>query len=615
MLKNEDIICISSIDWDFIWQGHQEIMTRLARNGNRVLFIENTGVRAPRLSDAGRLKSRILNWKKGVYGIRKIEERLYVYSPLVLPFPYMKPARFINKRLMFSVLFRWLKAVGFQEPVVWTFLPTGLSLDLIEGMNPKAVIYYCIDSFQASSKDARKIRSTEKLMLGRADLVFVTSMELHDYCSRQNANVHYFPFGVNMENFIRALDLPDGVPADLKPIKRPIAGYIGGIHKWIDMELVRYAARENRDVSFVFCGPLQTDIAPVKDMPNVTFLGQKGTAELPLYVRHFDVALIPYSITDYTRNVYPTKLNEYLSVGKRVVSTDLPEVAKFNRDNGNIVSVAGSAPEFSEAIRRAISAPPDREEKMRAIDTARLNSWTNKLEKMSVLIEDVMARKSRDRENTWKSNLSKVYTATRRRLAPALAAALLCCLVIFYTPLLWVLAGPLYVKETPRKSDAIVALGAGVGESGKAGEGYQERVDTAVKLYREGMAPVIVYSSGYKYIMEEAEVMRALSVFMGVDANAILVDESPANTYEMIRDIADLAEKKDWKSVIIVSSPYHLLRLKLLSEKYLKDVNVYLVPVERASFYEKGNMVKWSQIKGIAREYAAILYYKLKGYI
>ena len=30
MLQNEDIICISSIDWDFIWQGHQEIMTRLA---------------------------------------------------------------------------------------------------------------------------------------------------------------------------------------------------------------------------------------------------------------------------------------------------------------------------------------------------------------------------------------------------------------------------------------------------------------------------------------------------------------------------------------------------------------------------------------------------------
>ena len=99
MIKNEDIICISSIDWDFIWQGHQEIMTRLARNGNRVLFIENTGVRTPNFRDLGRIKSRISNWKRGIHGIRKIENGLYVYSPIVLPFPYWKVARFINKRL------------------------------------------------------------------------------------------------------------------------------------------------------------------------------------------------------------------------------------------------------------------------------------------------------------------------------------------------------------------------------------------------------------------------------------------------------------------------------------------------------------------------------------
>ena len=63
MLKNEDIICISSIDWDFIWQGHQEIMTRLARQGNRVLFIENTGVRVPNFRDIGRIRKRLVNWK------------------------------------------------------------------------------------------------------------------------------------------------------------------------------------------------------------------------------------------------------------------------------------------------------------------------------------------------------------------------------------------------------------------------------------------------------------------------------------------------------------------------------------------------------------------------
>jgi len=69
MLKNENIICISSIDWDFIWQGHQEIMSVLAKSGNKVIFIENTGVRAPGIRDVPRIKNRIRNWFKGVKGI------------------------------------------------------------------------------------------------------------------------------------------------------------------------------------------------------------------------------------------------------------------------------------------------------------------------------------------------------------------------------------------------------------------------------------------------------------------------------------------------------------------------------------------------------------------
>ena len=45
MLRNRTVVCLSSIDWDFLWQGHQQIMATLARAGNRVVFVENTGVR------------------------------------------------------------------------------------------------------------------------------------------------------------------------------------------------------------------------------------------------------------------------------------------------------------------------------------------------------------------------------------------------------------------------------------------------------------------------------------------------------------------------------------------------------------------------------------------
>jgi hypothetical protein len=55
MLSGHDIFLISSIEWDFNWQGHQEIASRLASMGNRVLYVENMGIRSPGLHDVGRV--------------------------------------------------------------------------------------------------------------------------------------------------------------------------------------------------------------------------------------------------------------------------------------------------------------------------------------------------------------------------------------------------------------------------------------------------------------------------------------------------------------------------------------------------------------------------------
>ena len=62
MITGRDIVYISSIEWTFLWQVHQEVALRLARAGNRVLYIENMGVRSPGLKDASRILSRLKHW-------------------------------------------------------------------------------------------------------------------------------------------------------------------------------------------------------------------------------------------------------------------------------------------------------------------------------------------------------------------------------------------------------------------------------------------------------------------------------------------------------------------------------------------------------------------------
>src|SRR6267143_2774733 len=117
MISGQNILCISSIDWDFIWQGHQEIMSTLAARGNRVLFLENTGVRPPRLSDIPRLRNRVRNWWRGTKGFREERQNLFVFSPMVLPFPYSRVAQLINGRVLRQALRRWMRATGFHSPI------------------------------------------------------------------------------------------------------------------------------------------------------------------------------------------------------------------------------------------------------------------------------------------------------------------------------------------------------------------------------------------------------------------------------------------------------------------------------------------------------------------
>jgi hypothetical protein len=177
-MSRHDILCISSIDWDFIWQGHQEIMSTLAADGHRVLFIENTGVRAPTVGDLPRIRKRFTNWWRATKGFREERPNLFVYSPLLLPFPYSRFARWANLFFIRRALRRWMEVTGFRRPLVWTFLPTPLALDLIGTFDRQLTIYYCIDDFVSSSPGARRIVDSERRLFKEADLVFVTSEQL-----------------------------------------------------------------------------------------------------------------------------------------------------------------------------------------------------------------------------------------------------------------------------------------------------------------------------------------------------------------------------------------------------------------------------------------------------
>jgi uncharacterized SAM-binding protein YcdF (DUF218 family)/glycosyltransferase involved in cell wall biosynthesis len=613
MTRGSDIVCISSIDWDFIWQGHQEIMSTLAARGHRVLFLENTGVRSPSMRDLPRLRQRVRNWWKGTKGFREERPNLFVYSPIVLPLPYSRIARWLNRALLLRSMRRWMRAVGFSRPVVWTFLPTPLTLDLIREFDPQLTVYYCIDDFASSSVGAKRIVTSEEALFVTADLVFVTSEKLRERAARHSDHVHVFPFGVKFDAFNRVREEQSDNPEDIAALRRPVAGYVGGLHQWVDQDLLAAVATKLPAFSIALVGPEQTDLSALRKVPNIFLLGLKPHQDLPRYVKAFDVGLVPYRLTDYTANVYPTKLNEYLAMGIPVVATDLPEIRRFNANHGDVVAMAGDPDTFAEAVKRSL-APSSLADVQARVAVAESNSWQSRITQMEQRIDEAIEQRQLQRTG-WEQTLRRLYRRTRSRVAWGIVALVAVYLLVFQTNLLWWTAEPLKATVPPQPADAIVVFAGGVGESGKAGGGAQERLKQAIDLYRAGLAQYMVLSSGYVYSFREAESMRALAIDQGVPAGNIVLEQRAANTYENVTFVKMILDDHHWTSILLVSSPYHMRRALGVWHKLAPDITVIPSPPGSSQFYDHGRGATLEQVRGIAQEYVAMLAYWRRGWL
>ena len=130
-----------------------------------------------------------------------------------------------------------------------------------------------------------------------------------------------------------------------------------------------------------------------KENPNIYLLGKKEHKGLPGYVANFDACIIPYLLNEYTETVYPTKLNEYLIMGKPVIATSIPEVDKFDAENRNVIEVTKTKESFVAKIEEALRKKDTPEIKQERINVALKSDWPSRIEKMSSHMEAVLKKK------------------------------------------------------------------------------------------------------------------------------------------------------------------------------------------------------------------------------
>ena len=588
-------------------------MSLFAKNGNRVFFIDNTGARMPKIKDMPRIKKRFTNWIKGLKGIRKEKKNLYVFSPMVFPFPYSGICKYINGTILLTVIRAWMKTFNFYNPIIFIFLPTQLSLYMADKIeSKKLLIYYCVDRFASVPGISKKIKITENKILKEADLVFAVTETLRNDCLQHCNKVDTFYFGVDTEKFISSRNR-NVTPEEIRRLSSPIIGYVGGVHQWIDLELIYKIATSHPEYSIVMVGPVQINI-PLSFRNNIYFLGQKSHDDIPFYINSFSVCIVPYRLAQYTLAGRPTKLNEYLMMGKPVVSTNLPEVELFARLNKGIIEIAQTHEDFIRAVERSLSQNNTDREKQR-IEIANSYSWSSIAERMSVVIENKVSFKMRDIEMHWKDILIDFYERIQKKISKLIFLIAFFYIVIFCTPFVWFLASPLKIYDVPKKTDVIVVFGGGVGETGSPGKSTIERARYASQLYMQGLAHKIIFSSGYTYNSNDAENMKLFAVSIGVPLNDIILEQKSGSAYENVKFSTEILRRKGYKSILLVSVDYNMRRVSLVFHKVAKDITVYYMPVPQNQFYSKQGRINLEQIRGILHEYLGIIYYLYKGYI
>jgi len=368
LLRGRDMLCFSH-DWrgDPLSKTH---LMRLLSQNNRVLWVNSIGYRAPSVSrrDLGRAFKKL---SAAMQPLCEPEPNLFVLSPFVIPAYGLASMRALNSRLLRFQVKRAMRRLGFQRPINWVFNPAA---GLVAGtLGEDLLIYYCVDEYTAFSGVATQaLAALEERLLRRADLVLVSAERLLDSKARINRRIALVRHGVDFDHFRRALDPETEVPQELAVLPRPVIGYFGLIAQdWVDVNLLALVAQRLPRASLVLLGKVTMNVSALERLPNVHFLGRKPYATLPSYCKGFDVAVIPFPVSEVTLNANPLKAREYIAAGLPVVSTPIPEVEILGECH-----IGATAEEFVDQLAITLRAPGPSHCRS---ETMRQQSWRARL--------------------------------------------------------------------------------------------------------------------------------------------------------------------------------------------------------------------------------------------
>ena len=352
-----DIVALSHLRWDFVFQRPQHLVTRAAGR-HRVLFVEE-----PIAGDRLRME------------LREVAPNVTV-ARLHVP-PNMPPAE--RDATLAVELHHAVRGWRRRQLVVWHW--SVMMEPVSRLLDADVTVYDCMDELSLFRDAPRELVARESELLARADVVFTGGVSLWEAKRHRHANVHAFPSAVDLAHFVQGrYTQPE--PRQLARIGTPRFVYSGVIDERINLGLVRRLAETGLG-EVVLVGPVaKIKEAEVPKHRRIHRLGMQPYETLPSLFAHADVGLMPFAMNEATRFISPTKTPEYLAAGLPVVSTPVRDVVRTYGDLPSVL-IAHDADAFVAACAAALHTDGPSAEADRRLVTM---SWDRTWDAMERLI-------------------------------------------------------------------------------------------------------------------------------------------------------------------------------------------------------------------------------------
>lgn len=195
--------------------------------------------------------------------------------------------------------------------------------------------------------------------------MITSSKFLYDIALKYNQDVTIVRNGTEFEHFYKAFGAVEH--------KRKIIGYYGAVAEWFQTEKVVYLAQKMPECDFVIIGQLTRGEDELQRFSNIKLLGEKSYYELPEYLQTFDVCIIPFDTsTDLIKATNPVKFYEYLSAGKKIVATEIPELEIYK---DRYVYMANENEQFLSYVKMCLEGTDTLCNAEECIHFARQHDW------------------------------------------------------------------------------------------------------------------------------------------------------------------------------------------------------------------------------------------------